>query len=399
MRKSYSYRLYPTVEQSCLMDTHFNACRLVYNLGLETKKYAYTNYGKSISYYDLKKQLPELKKDNVWLYEVCSQALQMSLKNLDDAFVNFFKGNCNFPKYKTKSKSKKSFKNPNGLLVKIKGNKICFPRFMEGVRFVQDRVFDGVIKSSTVSCTATGKYYISLLVETGAKMQPKVPTDSAIGIDLGIKDFIVTSEGVKYENPKHLKNNLQRLKVLQRRLSKKKKGSANRDKARHKVALLHEKIANCRKDFLHKLSSQLVNNHDCIVMEDLNVKGMLKNHKLAQSISDVSWSEFERQLKYKCDWYGKTLYQIPRFEPSTKTCNNCKSINDTLTLADREWVCANCGTLHDRDINAAKNIKDYFIKHSPKAIRVEPVESSTLVGAVKQEGVITSKQQKHGIKD
>ena len=265
------------------------------------------------------------------------------------------------------------------------------PKFKKGIKLVYHRPIKGEIKHATVSGAPTGKYFVSVLCDTGTSVPVAEPIKehSAVGIDLGIKDFAITSEGVKYGNPKYLKANLARLKVLQRRASRKIKGSANRRKANLRVARQYEKIVNRRKDFLHKLSHDLVKNHDTICIENLAVSNMVKNHKLAQAISDVSgpprgWAEFTRQLAYKCEWHGKNLIKIGRFEPSTKTCSTCGSTNGELTLADREWACADCDSTHDRDINAAKNVKAFgLLKHTGLERPGEPMELPTLVGAVK----------------
>ena len=388
MLRAYKYRIYPTAKQAELINKHIGACRLVYNLALDVKMYAYKSQRISLTAYELMSQLPELKKEYTWLNEIDSQCLQQAIMNMANAFKNFFKGN-GYPKFKSRNKGTQSFRNPHGSKVQIIGSKIKFPKFLEGIKIAIDREHKGKIRSSTVSMTPTGKYYVSVLCETGEKLpEKKAPTaDKTIGIDIGLSNFAVTSDGTIISNPKYLKQSLERLKVLQRRLSRKKKGSTNRKKAQHRVAVMHEKIANQRKDFIHKLSSQLVSSHDAIVMEDLNISGMMKNHKLAQGISDVGWGMFVESIKYKSEWSGKHFYQIPRFEPSTKKCGNCGILNQTLTLATREWICAECGTLHDRDKNAADNIKQYFLTHSPKVTRGVPVEQSALADAMKQEDV------------
>ena len=387
MLRSYKYRIYPTAAQAVLINQHIGACRYVYNLALETKAYSYKSQRKSLSAYDLINQLPELKRECVWLRDVDSQSLQQAIHNMIAAYKKFFEGG-GYPKFKSKYKGNQSFKNPHGRQVKFIGNKVSFPKFREGIKIALDREIKGEIRSSTISRTPTGKYFIAILCETGVKVPEKqiISPDKTIGIDVGLSSFAVTSDGEIIGNPKFLKNSMDRLAVLQRRLSTKKKGSANRKKAQHKVALAHERVANQRKDFLHKISSQLVRSHDAIVMEDLNISGMMKNHKLAQGISDVSWGMFMEMVKYKSDWLGKSFSQIPRFEPSTKRCSNCGTLNQTLTLAVRNWVCADCSAVHDRDINAAKNMKQYFLT-TPKVIREVPVEQPTLVGAMKQEDV------------
>lgn len=249
---------------------------------------------------------------------------------------------------------------------------------------VIDRPHNGNIRSTTISRTPTGKYYVSILCETEEPIPNKKIINHTVGIDLGITHFAITSKGDKISNPRYLKNSTERLRALQQRVSKKKKGSNNRKKSNLKVALLHEKITNQRKDFLQKLSTQLIKSHDTLCIEDLNIKGMVKNHKLARSISDAGWGMFAEMLKYKSEWYGNNLLQIPRFEPSTKICSVCGTTKHDLTLKDREWECK-CGAKHDRDINAAINIKNYCLKNSGEGISVAPVELPTMVGTVKQE--------------
>jgi putative transposase len=384
--KGYKYRLYPTAKQAELINKHIGACRFVYNLALETKNYAYTLHRKNISCFDLMNQLPDLKKECEWLKEIDSQALQQSVINLDKSFTAFFKGQSKFPKFKNKH-SGTSFRNPHGSKVLIIGNKVSFPKFKGGIKFAQDRTFEGEIRQSTVSRTSTGKYFISVLVEDGKELPVKSPIkeDKVLGVDLGLSHFIITSDGIKIDNPRHLKKSLSKLKYLQRQASKKKKGSNNRKKANLKVSLIHEKITNQRKDFLHKLSTRLISENQALCFEDLNVQGMVKNHKLAQSISDVSWSTFVDMCKYKAEWNGKHILQIPTFEPSTKICSSCGHTKKDLTLKDREWDCI-CGAHHDRDINAAINIKNYCMKNNGGGLhRQKPVELPTLVGALKQE--------------
>jgi putative transposase len=272
MLKSYRYRLQPTQEQAILIDKHIGSCRFIYNLALETKNYAYVNQRKSITCFDLIKQLPELKEECLWLKEISNAALQQSIIDLDKAYTAFFKGKSKFPKYKKKYCKKQSYRISNCADIKIKPGKIQIPKFKEGIKYIESRPIKGEVKNATVNKTTTGKYYISILAETGQEIPKKkeIKSETAIGIDLGIKHYIVTSENKEYDNPKWLRNSVQRLKVLQKRASKKKKGSNNRKKANKKVALLHEKIANQRKDWLQKLSTELINNHDSICTEDGN---------------------------------------------------------------------------------------------------------------------------------
>ena len=386
MLKAFKYRLLPNDSQKELLEKHFGCCRFIYNLGIEVKQMAYSGAKVNVSCYDLMRQVTQLKKEYAWLTEVESKSLNQTLFDLDKAFSGFFKQTKKFPKFKSKS-GRQSFRSQDPRYIKIKDGGIRLPKFKTPIKFIQDRPLVGSIRSATTSKTATGKYFISILCETGVeKIKPKpIDKSTSIGIDLGIKHFLVTSDGREVDNPKFLRNSMVRLKVLQRRLSRKKKGSANRSKARRKVALLHEKIVNQRKDFLHKLSSQLVSDNQTICCETLRIKNMVKNHNLAQSINDAGWGMFIDMLKYKSDWYGVNLLQIPTFEASTKVCNVCEVTNETLTLKDRGWLCASCGTLHHRDVNAAKVIKNYCIKNSGGASTIEPVESLTIVGAMKQE--------------
>ncbi len=298
--KAYKYRLNPTSKQQILLDKHIGACRFVYNLAFETKQTAFKDKQINLSCFDLIKQLPELKQECGWLREINSQSLQASIKHLDTAYTSFFNGIGKFPKYKSKSKSKKSFNIPQG--VEIEDNKqgfaLCIPKFKKGIKLVQHRNFEGTIKQATISKTPTGKYFASILVETVAVISPKKPItgENTIGIDLEIKEFLITSLGTKIENPRFLKKSITKLKHIQTKYSKK-KGK----KTKHKLQKLHEKVALQRKDFLHKVSPDLVKNHDTIALETLKVKNMIKNHNLAQSISDVNWSMSTDMLEYKAN--------------------------------------------------------------------------------------------------
>ena len=381
MLKAYKYRMYPTDEQRTQFIQHFGACRFVYNISLEKKIKAYNTENKTLTRFELNYALPQLKSDNAWLKEVNSQSLQNSNKNLDEAFKRFFREKKGFPKFKSKNNPVQSFGVIQHYKVDFDNNLVRLPK-IGWVKTKLNRMLEGVLKSATVSMTKTGKFFVSILVEDDKETPEKESFgyDSNIGIDVGIKHFATLSNGIKVDNPKFLKTSLRRLKVLQQRLSRKKKGSKNRNKARQKVALLHEHIANQRKDFLHKLTTKLVRENQAIAVETLNVRGMMKNHNLAQAISDVSWSEFFRQLDYKCEWYGKTLLHIGRFEPSSKICNVCGSINSNLKLSDRKWACKECNTVHDRDINAAINIKKFALQAknligviAPSDRREEPV--------------------------
>lgn len=380
MLKGLKYRLYPTNSQKELIAKHIGSSRFVYNLALETKTTAYAGPKHNFSPFDLIKQLPELKKECEWLKEVNSQSLQQSIHNMDIAFKKFFKG-AGFPKFKKKSNGG-SFSIPQNVIVE--NDLLIIPKFKEGIDIVLHREIKGTIKSATISKTPTGKYFVSILCDTGEEIpkKAKIKENATIGIDLGIKTYLVTSNGEQFENPKYLQKAQNKLKYIQRKHSKYKGKRTKR-----KLALLHEKVANKRKDFLHKTSSGLIKNHDSLAIESLNVKGMLQNHCLAQSISDTSWSTFVTMLEYKANWYGKNILQIGQFVPSSKTCSCCGSINTELKLSDREWSCKSCGSTHDRDVNAAINIKSFALKNnlSGEHTLKNHDELPTLVGVLTHE--------------
>jgi putative transposase len=364
MLKSYKYRIYPNHEQKELMSKIFGQVRFIYNLGLETKIQAYTGNKKNIDYFDLNKQVTELKNtDATWLKESPSQALQMSIRNLDNAYTNFFKG-YGFPKFKNKY-GKQSFQLPQGVWLSNNKKQIFISK-LKLVDINLHREFKGLIKTTTISKSITDKYYVSILVENNISNleKKKIKESTSVGIDLGIKDFVITSDGKKFKNQDFFKSSMKKLKKEQRSLSRKKKGSNHYSQQKLKVALIHEHIRNQRFDYLHKISKYLVDNYDTICIENLSVSNMVKNHKLARAISDMGWSEFKTVLEYKCDWYGKNLSIIGRFEPSSKTCSNCGYIKKDLTLNDRDWTCK-CGKHHDRDINAAINIRKFGLRNKP----------------------------------
>jgi len=358
MFKAFKYRLYPSESQKELITKHIGSSRFVYNLALETKNAAYISAKHNYSAFDLVKQLPELKKECEWLKEVNSQSLQQSIQNMDIAFKKFFKG-AGFPKFKSKHKGKQSFSIPQNVIVE--NNLLIIPKFKEGIDIVLHREIKGTIKSATISVTPTGKYFVSILCDTKEELPTKAPIkeSTTIGIDLGIKDFAITSDGEVFENPKYLRKSQSKLKYVQRKYSKNK---GKRTKQR--LALLHEKVVNKRKDFLHKTSTKLIRENQTICLEDLAVSNIVKNHNLAQSISDVSWSTFVSMLEYKADWYGKNILRIGRFAPSSKSCSCCGTINKELTLKDREWTCKSCNSVLDRDVNAAINIKSFALKNN-----------------------------------
>lgn len=306
---------------------------------------------------------PGLKDVQPWLHDVPDKILRYSLRNLGTAFKNFFKADKNgarrgYPKHKTRRDHQSIQFQGENVRLDTRTGLVSVPG-LKNVEVRLHRSIDGKIGTTTISKTKSGKYYVSFQVDDGRDLPLTKPVsrDRVIGIDVGLASYISTSEGDKIDGLQPLREAEQRLAVLQRRLSRKQKGSKNQDKARLKVSRMHEKIANQRSDFQHKLSRELVDNHDAIVLESLNIKGMVRNHHLAKSISDAGWSEFMRQIKYKADWAGKTVVEIGQWEPSSKTCHSCGHKLDKLTLDVREWACPKCGTAHDRDINAAINIK------------------------------------------
>lgn len=391
INKSYKIRLYPNKEQKILLEKHFGCTRFVYNHFLNVRNVEYKTNKVNMSYYDTANELSVLKTNDefTFLNEVNSQSLQWSLRFLDIAFRNFFRGQTKFPNFKKKSNNQ-SFKVPVNSTFKLKNNKIIIPKFKEGINFRGKLVLDNLVKfnSVNVSKTPSGKYYATLQGEFN--YNPLEQNDKQISIDLGIKEFLITNNGIKIDNPKYLKKSLKKLKYKQKQLSKKNKGSNSRNKQRILVSLIHEKITNKRMDFLHKLSQKIINENQVICLENLSVKNMIKNHKLAQSISDVSWSKFIEMLKYKSEWNNRQLVQIDKFYPSSKSCSECQYINDNLTLKDREWTCPSCGTNHDRDINAAKNILIQGINilsgsGTESDIKQKPVEALRLHKSMKQE--------------
>jgi putative transposase len=353
MLKSYKYKLEPNQEQIVLLNKHFGSIRFVYNYFLNERKKEYENNKNTLSFYDTTKSLTQLKKQEEysWLNEINSQSLQYSLKSLDGAYQNFFKFKKGFPKFKSR-KSKNSFNSPQD--VRLENDKLYIRKFREGINVIKHRNFNGKIKSCTVSKTPTNEYFVSILVET--EHTPLSKTGKSVGIDLGLKDLLITSDGYRYKNNRYTKKYSKLLKKHQQHLSRKTKGSNRYEKQRLRVAKIHKKITNSRIDNLHKVSSELIKKYDTIILEDLNVKGMIKNHKLSKHIQDVSWSKFIEFLTYKTKWNNKELVMIDRFFPSSKTCNCCGYINQNLKLDMREWTCPSCNTKLDRDLNAAKNI-------------------------------------------
>lgn len=358
MISTYKYRIYPNRKQEELIRKTFGCTRFVYNETLSYRKDLYEKENKSMSKFDCSYYLySELKKKHEWLMEVDKWALENAVFNMDSAYRKFFKEHTGYPKFKSKHDNHKSYTTnfTNGNIeVSFENNKIKLPK-LKWIKAKISRTFDGKIKSATVSQVPSGKYFVSILVEEEQKELPKA--EKSVGVDLGIKDLVITSDGEKFDNLKLIKKYEDKLAKEQRKLAHKQKGSKNREKQRIRVAKIHEKIANARNDYLHKISRKLINENQVIVSEDLSVSNMVKNHNFAKAISDCGWSELTRQLQYKANWYGRTYVKIGRFVPSSQMCHVCGYQNkETKDLKVRKWICPKCGAEHDRDVNAAINI-------------------------------------------
>ena len=355
INRSYKFRLYPNKTQLDLLSRHFGCARFVYNYFLNQRKEQYRLTGKSDNYYAQCKSLTELKKqkETEWLKEVSAQTLQFAIKCLEVAYINFFKKRAKFPKFKSKH-SKNRF--TISQYAYISNNRLFIPKFKGGIKCRIHREIKGKIGRVTVSKTPSGKYFVSVFTEE-EYITPIEKSGKSVGVDLGLKDFLITSEGEIFKNNRYTRKYEKKLANAQRHLSRKKKDSRGFENKRLKVAKLHEKISNSRSDYLHKCSISLVRRYDTICIEDLNVKGMVRNHHLAKSISDASWGSFITMLTYKADWNGKVVVKIDRYYPSSQTCNVCGNVNKEIKdLSIREWECPTCHTHHNRDVNAAINI-------------------------------------------
>lgn len=360
--RAYRYRLYPNKQQEVLLAKHFGCYRFIYNYALDKKVKAYQKDKTNLSRFVIQADLPKMKKSEEynWLSEVNSLSLQAALANLDSAFVKFFREKKGFPNFKSKKASKKSFSIPQNTRVKFDEGMVYIPKFRQGIKTRFHRKFEGLVKTSVITRTSTGKYYISILVEVNeVDATPKpISENKAVGIDLGINTFATLSDGTEIQNHKYLKRSIKKVKRLQRSLSKKAKGSKNREKARLRLARAHERVCNQRNDFLHQETHRLVANYDTICLETLSASNMVKNHRLAQALEDIAINRFNILLEYKAKKHGVNILRIGRFEPSSKMCT-CGYINHNLTLSMRRWKCPVCGVAHDRDLLAANNIKRF----------------------------------------
>ena len=393
MFKAYRFRMYPDEDQRVIIEKHIGSCRFVWNhfLGLRNKRYSET--GKGMSYKEMASLLPALKKDHEWLNEINSQSLQQTLMHLDGAFHRFFRKLARYPNFRKKRNSG-SFSVPQHFTVS--GNHITIPKFESPIRMFMHRNIAGEARSLTISKTPSGKYYVSILTESSAILpEPeKIESRSSVGMDAGITGFLTLSDGIQIENPKNLKKSERKLAKLQKRLSRKQKGSRNRDKARNKVARMHEHITNQRNDFHNKVSDVLTRQYNTMAMEDLNVSGMMKNHHLAGSIGDAGWSSFFTMLKTKALSRGKNTIEIGRFDPSSKMCSNCGYVYG-LKLSEREWTCPECHNRHDREWNAAINVRKFALIKAgvpTDSGELTPVDAvASVLSLLSREGVTQAK--------
>ncbi len=362
MLKAYKYRIYPNREQQVLIERHFGCSRFVFNWAFALQKRYYAMFGKSLSRTKIQSHLVKKKKKArfAWLSEVNSQSLLNALLNVHTAFTNFFKGQAKFPRFKSKKIPQRSYQCPQHCTVNFAQGMINLPK-IKGIKAVFRREFEGRIKTVTISKTATGKYYASILVENNevAPTPTTIEPSLTVGIDLGIHHLLNLSDGSKFDNPKHLAKASQRLSAQQKIFARKQKTSKNYQKQKLAVARIHEKVRNQRLDLHHKITHSLIceNQATSYALEDLAVKNMVKNRKLAKAINDVGWGQFVTLLTYKAKWYGKNVLKVNRFFASSKTCSHCHHKLESLPLSVRHWTCPSCQTHHDRDINASNNIR------------------------------------------
>ena len=355
-KRAYRYRFYPTAQQQQILARTFGCCRYVYNWALQQKTDAYYQRGERLYYYDLSIGLTNLKKQVTthWLNEVASVPLQQALRHLDKAFLNFFEGRAEYPLFKKKHSEQSA--TYVGTAFQLKGMSLTLAKMEQPLDIHWSRPLPEDCKPSsvTVSLDTAGRYFISILVEE--EITPLEVIPKMVGLDLGLKSMVITSDGHTFGNPKFFAKDEKKLARAQRRLSKKHKGSKSRQKARRKVAKIHARSADRRRDYQHKLSTKLIRENQVVCVESLQVKNMVHNHRLAKAIGDVGWGEFVRQLDYKAQWYGRTLVKIDKFYPSSKRCHHCGHVLDSLSLDIRHWVCPECQMEHERDINAAQNV-------------------------------------------
>ena len=370
INRAYKFRLYPNREQTELLAKHFGCSRYVYNFFLNQRKEQYKLTGKTDNYYAQAKTLTTLKKqeETAWLKEVNAQTLQFAIRSLEAAYNNFFKKRAKFPNFKSKH-SKNSFTVPQ--FASVAGGRLFIRKFKEGIKCRVHREIKGKVGKVTITKTPSGKYFVSVFTKE-EYVTPLEKTGKSIGVDMGLKDLLTTSEGETFKNNRYTRRYECKLAKAQQHLSRKKKGSRGFENQRLKVARLHEKISNSRTDYLHKCSISLVRRYDIICIEDLNVKGMVKNHRISKSITDASWGKFVSMLTYKAEWNEKKIVKIDRFYPSSQSCHVCGYLNkETKDLSVREWECPECHTRHDRDINAAINILHFGLNNNISAGTVD----------------------------
>jgi putative transposase len=384
MINGYKYRIYPNRDQKVLLEKHIGCCRFVYNKLLHIKKTLYEKFKMSISEFDLNTHITVLKEIYPWLKEVNSQSLQQASKNLNSAYNHFFKDKAGFPKKKSKKNPVQSFQIPQHY--RIEDKKIWLSKIgWVKIKLHRD-MMQGNMKTATVSRTPTGKYYIGIIVENVLEYPEKQEFShtTMIGVDVGSITFATLSTGEKIDHPKFLKSSLKRLKCLQKRVSKKVIGSNNRRKAVKHLSRIHELITNQRNDFQHKVSIKLIRENQAVAVETLNIKGMMSNHCRAQSTGDSAWYSFVLKLQYKAEWFGKTVLKIGQWLPSSKKCNVCGYKHPNLTESIREWQCPECKNTHDRDINAAINIKNFALLEQEEGLG----DSLTKVRGMNQEATM-----------